>query len=171
VSGSELDLAAILRSLNEHEVDYVVIGAVAVAGHGYVRGTTDLDVVPEPATPNLERLAAALAELEARPWLPPGFPAETAPRELDVGLLETGRNFALLTRFGELDVMQDVPGAPAYDELRAEALEAPLVSGLVVRICSYEHLAAMKRASGRAQDALDLDELNRILGEGPEDPG
>jgi hypothetical protein len=162
VSDPAVDLAAIIRLLLAYDVDFVVIGAVAVAGHGYVRGTTDVDIVPSPASPNLKRLADALDDLNARPWLPPGFPAEDAPARVEQGLLATGRNFALLTSLGELDVMQDVPGAPSYDELRADSVEAELEPGVTVRICSYDHLAAMKRASGRSKDALDLEELGRL---------
>ena len=139
----------------------MVIGAVAVAGHGYVRATTDVDVVPADARTNLERLEAALQALDAQPWLPPGFPAR-APARVDLGLLETGRNFALITRFGEIDVMQDVPGAPPYEELRAGAIDAQIELDLVVPICGYSHLTSMKEATGRARTQLDLDELRAL---------
>lgn len=165
MTGGELDLGAIVRALNDQGVEYVVIGAVALAGHGHVRGTTDVDVVPSPRLGNLERLVAALEALGARPWLPPGFPADSAPRRLDAALLDTGRNFAFVTPLGELDVMQDVPGAPPYEELRRDAVEAEVGPGLTVRICSRRHLVAMKAASGRPQDKVDLGELGRPEGE------
>lgn len=62
---SEFDLRSLLAVLNDHDVSFVVIGGVAVGAHGYVRGTEDLDLVPDPDPANLERLTAALEELGA----------------------------------------------------------------------------------------------------------
>jgi hypothetical protein len=51
--------------LNVDDVQFVVIGGVAVGAHGYVRGTEDLDLVPDPDPENLKRLAGTLSKLEA----------------------------------------------------------------------------------------------------------
>jgi hypothetical protein len=42
------DLAGLASALNAGEVRFIVIGAVAVAAHGHIRATPDLDIVPEP---------------------------------------------------------------------------------------------------------------------------
>ena len=55
-----LDVDAILHALAEMEVEFVLIGALAVGMHGAVRATKDVDIVPDPAPANLERLAAAV---------------------------------------------------------------------------------------------------------------
>jgi hypothetical protein len=47
---SDFDLRALLEALHERSVDFVVIGGVAVGAHGYVRGTEDLDLVPDRRT-------------------------------------------------------------------------------------------------------------------------
>lgn len=60
---TEFDLRALLELLREREIDFIVIGGVAVAAHGFVRGTEDLDLVPDPDPANLQRLAAALEQL------------------------------------------------------------------------------------------------------------
>jgi hypothetical protein len=52
---SALDLRSLLELLHQREIRYVVIGGVAVAAHGYVRGTADLDLVPDPDPENLKR--------------------------------------------------------------------------------------------------------------------
>ena len=62
-----LDAAIILCTLAEHEVDYVVIGGLAVQAHGHPRTTQDLDLVPEPSAANLRRLRTALEAMGARP--------------------------------------------------------------------------------------------------------
>jgi len=61
----EFDLRSLLEALNEAEVDFVVIGGVAVGAHGFIRGTEDLDVVPDPDPDNLSRLSIALDKLES----------------------------------------------------------------------------------------------------------
>lgn len=48
------------------EVRFIVIGGFAVSAHGYLRGTKELDIVPDPDPENLRRLAGALTQLEAR---------------------------------------------------------------------------------------------------------
>ena len=55
----------IAAGLNASDVAYVIVGGLAVAAHGVVRATRDLDLVPEPSTENLDRLAAALTDLGA----------------------------------------------------------------------------------------------------------
>ena len=62
-----LDEPRILRTLNDHRVEYLIVGGVATRLHGAQRPTFDLDVVPITDADNLDRLAAALRELNAFP--------------------------------------------------------------------------------------------------------
>ena len=48
------DLKLLLRSLNEHGADYLLIGGYALAAHGYQRATTDIDILV-PGTPESGR--------------------------------------------------------------------------------------------------------------------
>lgn len=57
---------ALLATLNRHGVAYVLIGGLAATLHGSTVRTGDADICPSTARDNLERLAAALAELGAR---------------------------------------------------------------------------------------------------------
>jgi len=152
---SVLDLRALLATLNEHGVRYVVIGGVAVGAHGYVRATEDLDIVPEPTAETADRLARALAELEATLPLSGGRPSRTAG---DVIAISHGRSLTADTRHGGLDVVQRVPGVPAFEELDRSAVDAELL-GVLVRVCDLEHLRQMKHARGSAQDRADLENL------------
>ena len=52
--------------LLEHDVEYVLIGGLAVQTHGHVRTTNDADLIPAPDPANLGRLADALSSLDAR---------------------------------------------------------------------------------------------------------
>lgn len=110
----------LLATLSGHAVDFVVIGGFALAPHGYVRATLDLDIVPDPA--NITRLADALGELDAAVDL-----GDLRAGELDIRPdqqgLSAGGNWGLATRYGRLDVMQDVPGLRSWTQL-APALAA-----------------------------------------------
>ena len=149
----QLDLRGLLAVLYEHGVSFVAIGGVAVAAHGYVRATEDLDIVPEFEPANLARLGAALGEIDAtlptaggRPFDPSGDTRELRQR----------RNLTLETTLGGLDVVQRGPGVPSFRTLDDHAVETELL-GVPVRICSLPHLREMKRARATAQDVADLE--------------
>jgi hypothetical protein len=166
------DIAAILATLARHEVDYVVIGGVAVAHHGYVRATKDVDVVPGPSEENLGRLWDALVELDAEPLALGDLRPQELPAQFTLErLLELG-NWDLATRHGRVDVMQFLAGkleAPEdYDGLRRRADEARFDFG-TVRFVAYEDLLDLKNLAGRDQDLIDVRALRQARGDsGPE---
>lgn len=57
----------VIASLNDHQVDYVVVGGVAMNLHGLIRATEDLDVFVRPNTENIERLRQARRAVWADP--------------------------------------------------------------------------------------------------------
>jgi hypothetical protein len=61
-----LNPLALLATLREHNVEFVIIGGFSVAVHGVIRATKDIDIVPEPSSANLARLAAALRQTARR---------------------------------------------------------------------------------------------------------
>ena len=84
---SAFDLRALLACLHEHDVRFVVIGGVAVGAHGYVRGTEDLDLVPDPDPQNLARLVEAMAHLESTLPTVAGRPFDVATDAASAGVL------------------------------------------------------------------------------------
>lgn len=145
-----LDAERILRALAEHEVDYVLVGGLAVQTHGHMRTTIDVDVFPRPDPSNLAQLASALNALEAR-VLNPG----SESLAIDAAMLGRATRWRFDTRHGAVDVLHDAPGAPAYDQLRERALEVRL-DDLAVAVAGRDDLISMKRASGRPVDLDDL---------------
>ena len=152
----------LIAALADGGVEYVLIGGLAVGAHGFPRATKDLDIVPAPDQPNLQRLADVLRGIGARHFETGDFdPAEFPFDPLDPGDLREGGNFVLATRLGRLDIMQWVPGVPgdwAFEHLARSAVETTL-GPRRVRVCSKEDLLAMKRAAGRPQDLVDLEQL------------
>ncbi len=152
----------LLLALSEAQVQFVVIGGVAVGVHGFVRATKDLDIVPDPDPDNLTRLARLLKEIEARQLGADEFSPEEFPYDpTDPAQLAEGANFRLDTSHGALDIMQWVPGIDtdsAYRELTGQAIEVAF-RGTKIRVCGIEHLRTMKRTAARERDLMDLREL------------
>lgn len=137
----------VCRLLNEHGVDYVVGGAVAMGLHGYVRATTDIDVMMPRDLENTRRALAALENL----------PLKVA-REFDAERV----NAQVVTIVGDdprVDLMKAM-GRLSYREA-ADAPEQRTVRGVRFRYLSLEALKKAKD-TGRTKDAADLEELARI---------
>jgi hypothetical protein len=148
-----LDAERILRALAEHEVDYVLIGGLAVQTHGHVRTTNDADLIPAPEPANLERLAAALRSLGARA-LNPG----EEDTEIDAKMLPRDTIWQFVSRDGGIDVMHEVPGGRSYRELSKGALHVRL-GDIDVPVVGLDDLIQMKLARGRPVDLADVASL------------
>src|SRR3954451_19352634 len=66
-------VVAIVQTLNENEVRYLIVGGLAVVAHGYVRFTADIDLVLSPESDNLGRAVVAIKTLGYRPRAPVAF--------------------------------------------------------------------------------------------------
>jgi len=67
----------------------------------------------------------------------------------------------LTTRHGELHILRDVPGAPAYGDLRARALVIEF-KAISIAVAGLDDVIAMKRASGRPSDIRDIAVLTAL---------
>jgi predicted nucleotidyltransferase len=151
------DFASLLAALATHQVEFVVIGGLAVITHGHPRVTADLDVCYARSPDNHRRLVAALAPLHPR--------LRGAPPELpflwDEKTLKNGLNFTLVTDLGELDLLGEVTGVGGYANLAFSAEEIELF-GQRIRMIDLDTLIVAKAAAGRAKDLLDLEALRQI---------
>ena len=161
MSPSPLRLRELLQRLVEAEIRFILVGGLAVNAWGYMRGTQDVDVVPDPDPENLAKLDELLREL--------GGKVDVGGRLLDSNaistFLRTGDRTFVRTELGQVDVLQGLPQVPRYKELEKQAKQID-IDGLPVRVCSLEHLLEMKRASDRARDHDDVQQL-----EAAQEPG
>ncbi len=153
----EPDIAALLGKLARADVDFVVIGGVAVIAHGYERITKDVDICYSPEAANLEALGQVLVGLGARLR---GLDEEL-PFVPDARTLRRTQILTLDTPDGGLDLLVDPDGSPGYRELKRRALQIDF-DGHDVFIASIDDLLAMKRAAGRQQDRTDIEALLAI---------
>ena len=151
---SPLDM---LRVLDRHRVAFVLIGGVAARLHGSPSLTGDVDVCYDRGKENLERLAEALKELQARLR---GVDDEV-PFLLDARTLKAGSNFTFLTMAGPLDVLGLPAGTRGYEELVANA-ETMDIGGIDVLVADLDDLIRMKLAAGRPKDRIEVEILGAL---------
>lgn len=154
------DPAAILRILEAHDVLYVLIGGLAASLHGSPHVTTDVDITPSADRDNLDRLAAALSELDARiraPGEPDGIPFDRSAAMLArVSILN------LTTRYGDLDITFVPSGTQGFDDLRRGAISITVRDTHVV-VAALADIVRSKEAAGRDKDRLTLPTLRALL--------
>lgn len=144
----------VVEALNRRQVDYVVIGAVALGLHGHPRGTRDLDLFVRPEATNIERLRLALADV----WEDPSIAEITAEDlcgdypAIAYGPPDDSLPMDILTRLGE---------AFSFDDLESEEVT---VDGHTVRIATAVTLHRMKRDTVRPQDRADAAWLRERFG-------
>lgn len=152
------DFRAVLNTLQTHEVRFVLIGGLAGNAHGSPSVTTDIDVCHDRRRDNLESLAAALRELEARLRGAPGG----LPFLLDAETLWRGDSFTFETVAGPLDCLGTPSGTDGYDDLKANADLVDFGEGLIVSVCALEDLIRMKTVAGRMKDRIELEVLGAL---------
>jgi hypothetical protein len=146
-----------LRLLTEHQVEFVIVGGVAISAHGSSYLTYDLDVAYARTRDNLKRLAAALAPYHPRPR---DFPADL-PFAWDEQTLKQGTNFTLITELGNIDLLGEVSGLGDYTQVRGQSVVMNLFD-LQCRVLTLDALIIAKRAAGRMRDLLVLPELEAL---------
>jgi hypothetical protein len=134
--------------LNEHQVDYLIIGGYAVGNYGYVRATADMDVWIAMRRDNAERLVNAFRE----------FGLATPAMTPDV-FLEPGQIIRMGVPPLQLEIHTTISGIEFDDAFGRRAIAE--YDGVDALMISREDLFANKRASGRPKDVVDLSELER----------
>lgn len=154
------DPETILRVLVEHRVDFVLIGGVAATLHGSNLRTGDVDICPRRERTNLERLAAALVELEARvrtEGVPDGLPLDP-----DGAFLARVELLDLTTRCGDFDLTFRPSGTEGFEDLWPSRVTYDL-GGIEVPTASLADLIRSKEAAGRRKDQEALPTLRALL--------
>ena len=160
MAASSLDFFALLSTLTAHKVDFIVIGGVCAVLHGAPVTTYDLDVVHSRDPENLNRLLAALRELDA-------VYREPLPRRIAPGISHVASpgHQLLTTRFGPIDLLGTVNEGQGYEELLPTTVELQVEENLRVRLVDLETLIALKEEAGRDKDKMVLPVLRRTLEE------
>ena len=138
------DFKELLALLNKHEVEYLIVGAYALAFHGVPRFTGDLDVLVEPVPSNATKLMQALDEF--------GF-GSTGLTAADFE--QEGQVIQLGFPPVRIDILTSITGV-SWDEARSSSVEG-LLGNVTVRYIGKEAFVTNKRALGRKKDLADLE--------------
>lgn len=145
------DYKDMLQALADERVEFLLVGAYALAAHGYPRATMDIDIWVMPSSGNAEAVLRAVrrfgaplhnltkADLEKEGTV---FQIGVAPRRIDIITAASGLDFAQASS-------------------RATTVE---IEGITVRIPSIADLICNKRASGRTKDLADAEALENLTG-------
>jgi len=151
------DPERLLRLLADHGVRFVLIGGWAAKLQGSPTVTADIDICYSRDVPNLQRLAAALGDVEVRLR---GID-DDVPFTLDARSLRAGDSFTLTTSIGDVDLIATPAGSGGFDALSASADTLEL-DDLRVAVASLSDLIAMKRAAGRPKDLVEVEILETL---------
>lgn len=154
------DPEALLRTLEAHEVRYVLIGGLAATLYGSPHVTIDVDITPDRDRDNLAALARALEELDARVRTE-GVPGGLA-FDRSAEMLSRVEVLNLATRFGDLDLTFVPAGTGGYEDLRRRAIELE-IRDVRVTVAALADVIRSKEAAGREKDRLTLPTLRRLL--------
>ena len=140
------DYKDILQSLSNKKVKYLLVGAYAMAAHGYPRSTMDIDfwVMPDP-----ENASLVLEALEDF-----GAPSDNlSPNDF----LEKGIIFQIGVAPRRIDILTSVDGLEFSDAFaNSELIE---IEGISVHVLSVPDLIKNKRSTGRTKDLADVETL------------
>jgi hypothetical protein len=155
-----LDPERLVRVLAKHHVRYVLIGALAARLQGFPRLTADADITPDRSRDNLEHLAAALRELEARVY------TESVPEGLSfdcsASALARAPLWNFVTNAGRMDVAFVPSGTDGFEDLSRNAVRFD-VFGVELLAASLSDIVRSKEAADRPQDRQDVLVLKEML--------
>ena len=155
-----LDPRRLFDALAHHGVQFVLIGALAARLQGFPRATYDADITPAKDRTNLDRLAAALRDLDARIYteqIPEGLVFDCS-----AAMLARADIWNLVTNAGRLDLAFQPSGTNGYADLATNAVHFDLY-GHVVLTASLQDIIRSKTAANRPQDRQDVEVMKEML--------
>ncbi|MHC6203871.1 nucleotidyltransferase [Breznakiellaceae bacterium SP9] len=140
------DYKDILLALSEEKVKFILVGAYAVAVHGYPRATMDIDIWVYTSSENAEALIRALERFGA-----PTGGISKADFETNDLIFQIGvepRRIAVLTSIDGLN----------FEDAYSRSKEI-IIEGIPLHVLSKEDILTNKRAAGRSKDLADIEML------------
>jgi hypothetical protein len=152
-SVAAFDPEKLIRTLRRHRVEFVLIGALAARLYGFPRVTADADITPDDSPKNIDRLVAALRDLDAKIYtetVPEGLAFDCSP-----AMLSRAKIWNLTTSAGRLDIAFEPAGTTGYADLARDAdrFEA---FGVKFLVASLDDIIRSKESADRPKDREDV---------------
>ncbi len=140
------DWRAFIELLNLNEVEYLIVGALALAYHGLPRYTGDLDILVRNSPRNAKRLEVALA----------GFGLDSLGLSAE-DFVDSYQVIQLGIPPLRIDLLTSITGV-SFDEAWAERVQ-DMLGGIRANFIGRQSLIQNKKSTGRPQDLADLETL------------
>ena len=149
------DFTEYIGLLNKHNVEYMLVGGMAVNIHGYRRSTGDMDLFVNPTSDNHLRIQRVHQDFG-----------------MFMGEMESLKNFLDLAKYDvytfgvspvQIDIMTACKGVD-FDSAFTNSSIVNIDDGLEIRVIHFDQLIEAKVASNRTRDKADIEELKRIRG-------
>lgn len=150
-------LFRVIKKFEKYKIPYAIVGGHAVALHGAVRGTIDIDFITKWALQNLINIQKALSELGLTPRLPiTPFDLFNFKDDYIKNKNLVAWNFINLIQPSEqIDIIITL-------DLAKVTIKRIEVEGHTLNVLGKKDLITMKRQSGRKQDLADIESLEKI---------
>ena len=142
------DYREMLCALRDADVDFILVGAYALAAHGFPRATLDIDLWVRPSPENAQRICRALTVFGAPVAQIAAVDFEKEDMVVQIGVAPR-----------RIDFVTSISGV-AYDDAARNVVERE-IDGIRVRILSAEDLIRNKLAAGRPKDLADAELLQK----------
>jgi hypothetical protein len=143
------DFEELLRLIEEHEIEYMIVGGYAVAYHGYPRFTKDIDLFFRLTKENALRLRQALVKF--------GFREEDLPFD---AFTTTGNVLTFGIAPAQVDLLNEIDGI-TFDEARPNVIRGKY-GNVEVSFIGLSDLVKNKKATPRIKDKGDVEELGKM---------
>lgn len=151
------DYKEMLQCLAAENVEFLLVGAYALAAHGYPRATMDIDIWVAPAPQNAQAVLRALSRF--------GAPLH-GMTESDLQMDDTIFQIGVAPR--RIDILTGASGL-RFREAFDRSMEVE-VEGLLVRVPCIDDMIVNKQATGRTKDLADVEAL-QALQDAEQEPG
>lgn len=146
----DADFREFAELLNEHKVEYLIVGGYSVAYHGYPRFTGDFDIWINPTKSNSKKIIAALENF--------GF-GSFGLDEKDFHQPDKVIQFGVEPL--RIDIMTAIDGLDNFDEAYKRR-DTGRFGNMKIDFISFQDLIENKKATNRLQDKADVEKLNEI---------
>jgi hypothetical protein len=158
-----MSMYKLLATLSGGNIDYVLVGGLAVALHGYQRVTMDVDGVLALDDENLAKFVDCARNANLKPVLPIPIDSLRDAALIDQWHREKGMLAFALRGPEMMATVIDVLVRPvvSFDELKRNAVTRH-IGPLSIPVASIDDLITLKTGTGRSKDVLDIEELRKI---------
>jgi hypothetical protein len=144
------DYKDMLLVLSDEKVKFLLIGAYALAAHGFPRATMDIDIWVMPSPENADAVLRALHRF--------GAPLHNLTKE---DLQKDGTIFQIGVAPRRIDIITSASGL-TFEQTFNQSMSV-YIEGIEVHIPSINDLILNKKATGRTKDLADVETLESSL--------